>query len=151
MTDGDAIIALCRRLGQAHRDKDADAIAACYAPDAVIYGLAPPLSERGTERDAIAAWLATWDGPIEVDAHDSHLAVAGDLAYVSALNRMRGTKTDGDPVDLWFRTTMCFRKTGNGWRIAHDHSSVPFYMDGSFRAAVDLTPDAAAHAHHSAA
>jgi ketosteroid isomerase-like protein len=26
------------------------------------------------------------------------------------------------------------------WRIVHDHSSVPFYMDGSYRAAVDLKP-----------
>ena len=26
------------------------------------------------------------------------------------------------------------------WKIAHEHTSVPFYMDGSFRAAVDLEP-----------
>jgi hypothetical protein len=25
-------------------------------------------------------------------------------------------------------------------KIAHEHESVPFYMDGSFKAAVDLTP-----------
>lgn len=28
-----------------------------------------------------------------------------------------------------------------GWKIAHTHSSVPFYMEGSYRAAVDLHPD----------
>ena len=151
MSDKDDVIALCRQLGRAHHDKDADAIAACYAPDAVIYSLAPPLAERGLDRDGIAAWLATWDGPIRVDAQDSVLDVAGDLACVSGLNRMRGTKTDGEEVDLWFRTTMCFRRSGNGWRIVHDHSSVPFYMDGSFRAAVDLTPEAAAERNRPAA
>ena len=26
------------------------------------------------------------------------------------------------------------------WKIMHEHSSVPFYMDGSFKAAVDLKP-----------
>ena len=26
------------------------------------------------------------------------------------------------------------------WRIAHAHTSVPFHMDGSFRAAVELQP-----------
>ncbi len=139
----DSIVSLCQRLGQAHRDKDADAIADCYAADAVIHSLAPPLSERGVDRNVIASWLATWDGPIDIDAQNVDLAVAGDLAYTSALNRIRGKKTDGEDVDLWFRTTMCFRKTEHGWRIVHDHSSVPFYMDGSFRAAVDLAPEAA--------
>lgn len=143
MTDRDEINALCQRLGQAHNDKDPDAIAACYAPDAVIYSLAPPLGVRGMDRDDIAAWLDTWDGPIHVDAQDTDLSVAGDLACVSALNRMRGVKTDGEAVDLWFRTTMCLRKTGNGWRIVHDHSSVPFHMDGSYRAAIDLVPEPA--------
>lgn len=136
----DEILALCQRLGQAHRDKDADAIAACYAPDARIYSLAPPLGERGMDRDGLAAWLATWAGPIRIDAQDVDLAATDDLAYTSALNRIRGVKTDGTDVDLWFRTTMCFRKTHDGWRIVHDHSSVPFLMDGSGRAALDLQP-----------
>jgi PhnB protein len=26
------------------------------------------------------------------------------------------------------------------WKIAHEHDSVPFYMDGSFKASIDLTP-----------
>jgi PhnB protein len=26
------------------------------------------------------------------------------------------------------------------WKIVHEHSSTPFYMDGSYRAAVDLKP-----------
>ena len=151
MTDRDEILDLCQRLGQAHHDKNAGAIAACYATDAMIYSLAPPLGERGMDRDDIAAWLATWEGPIRIDVQDMDLAVTGGLAYAAALNRMRGTKTDGEEVDLWFRTTMCFRKTENGWRIVHDHSSVPFYMDGSFRAAVDLAPGTTAMENETAA
>jgi ketosteroid isomerase-like protein len=50
---------------------------------------------------------------------------------------MRG-RQGGEDQDLWFRTTMCLRKINARWRIVHDHSSVPFYMDGSYRAAVDL-------------
>ncbi|MEO0998748.1 MAG: nuclear transport factor 2 family protein, partial [Pseudomonadota bacterium] len=132
--DKEDIIALCRRLGRAHYDKDAESIADCYTADAVIYGLAPPLGERGMGRDGLAAWLATWQGPVIVDSSDAELIVSADLGYISGLNRIRGTKTDGSGVDLWFRTTMCFRRAGDGWRIAHDHSSVPFLMDGSERA-----------------
>ncbi|WP_421724482.1 YybH family protein [Bauldia sp.] len=140
MTARDDIIAFCDRLGAAYQAKDADAIAAGYAPDAVIYDLAPPLARRGLDRDETAAWLATWDGPVTFDGDDVDLVVAGDLAWMTMLSNMRGTKTDGTDVDLWFRTTTCFRNTDDGWRIVHDHASVPFLMDGSERAALALKP-----------
>jgi len=53
---------------------------------------------------------------------------------------MTGRKTDGNDVDLWYRTTACLRRTSDGWRIAHLHNSVPFAMDGSGRALLDLRP-----------
>jgi uncharacterized protein (TIGR02246 family) len=130
---------LFRRLARAHADHDADAIIDTYAPDAVIYDLAPPLGRRGLKRDGVAAWLGTWQGPIQIDAHDVDLMIDGGLAFVSGLARMRG-RQDGQEQDIWFRTTTCLRKTSGRWRIVCHHSSVPFYMDGSFRAAVDLTP-----------
>jgi ketosteroid isomerase-like protein len=36
--------------------------------------------------------------------------------------------------------TFGLRKTGGRWQIAHLHGSVPFYMDQTFKAAVDLQP-----------
>ncbi len=139
MTDSDRIIALCPRLARAHHDKDADAIVGCYAPDAVIYSLSPPLRDR-VDRAGMAAWLGTWDGPVEVEATDIDMVVGSDLAWTTALNRMRGTKTDGSRDDIWFRATLCFRRIDGDWRIVHDHASTPFYMDGSMWAAVDLRP-----------
>lgn len=62
-----------------------------------------------------------------------------ELAFSSALMRMRG-RINGEDQDMWFRATVCLRKMNGQWRIVHDHSSVPFYMDGSYRAAVDLKP-----------
>lgn len=138
-TDRAEIEELFKRLGRAHADHNADAIVEAYAPDALIFGLAPPLGERGMTRDGVAAWLATWDGPIQIDAHDMDLALDGDLAFLSALNRMRG-RQGGKDTDMWYRTTMCLSRTSGRWRIVCDHSSVPFYMDGSYRAAVDLKP-----------
>ena len=41
MTDAAEIEALFQRLARAHADHDAEAIVAAYAPDAVIYDLAP--------------------------------------------------------------------------------------------------------------
>jgi uncharacterized protein (TIGR02246 family) len=138
-TDRAEIEALFQRLAKAHVDHDADAIDEAYAPDAVIYDLAPPLGRRGINRDRVAAWLAGWDGPIQIDARDVSLTVDSDLAFVSALNRMRGRQA-GKDRDLWYRRTMCLKKIGGRWKIICDHSSVPFYMDESYRAAVDLKP-----------
>jgi ketosteroid isomerase-like protein len=42
--------------------------------------------------------------------------------------------------DLWFRETLGFRKIDGKCAITHEHKSVPFYMDGSFKAAIDLKP-----------
>jgi uncharacterized protein (TIGR02246 family) len=138
-TDRAEIEALFKKLARAHADHDADAIVEVYAPDAVIFDLAPPLGRRGMNRDNVAAWLAGWDGPIQTDSRDARLTVDGDLAFLSALNRMRG-RQGGEDQDLWYRATMCLQKGSGHWQIVCDHSSVPFYMDGSYRAAVDLKP-----------
>lgn len=138
-TDRTEIEALFQRLAKAHVDHDADAIVESYAPDAVIFDLAPPLGRRGMTREAVATWLSGWDGPILIDAIDATLTVDRELAFSSALTRTRG-RINGEESDMWFRTTMCLRRIEGRWRIVHDHSSVPFYMDGSYRAAIDLTP-----------
>lgn len=133
------IEALFQRLSKAHADHDADTIIACYVPNAVIFDLAPPLGRHGMKRDSVVAWLASWEGPIRLEARDVDIMIEGDLAFVSALNRMHG-RQGGEEQGLWYRTTMCLRKASGQWRIVCDHSSVPFYMDGSYRAAVDLEP-----------
>jgi ketosteroid isomerase-like protein len=39
------------------------------------------------------------------------------------------------------RETLCLAREGDGWTIVHEHTSVPFYMDGSNRPAFDLEPE----------
>jgi PhnB protein len=119
--------------------KDSRAVMSHRAPGYVAYSLAPPLVAENGARD-LDAWVATWRGPIawKLDAVD--IAANGDVAFAHGLVHMTGTKTDGEQVDLWFRQTLCLREIEGAWKIAHEHHSVPFYMDGSFRAAVDLKP-----------
>jgi hypothetical protein len=42
------------------------------------------------------------------------------------------------------RATIGLQVIDGEWLIVHAHESVPFYMDGSFRAAIDLTPESGA-------
>jgi ketosteroid isomerase-like protein len=120
--------------------KDAEALTAHDAPDILSYDLAPPLMTTGPDLPSTRAWLATWDGPIDCEAHELSIETSDGIAMSTSLNRMRGTKTDGARVDLWFRATTGYRKVAGRWMVVHDHASVPFYMDGSGKAALDLKP-----------
>ncbi|WP_225767879.1 nuclear transport factor 2 family protein [Inquilinus sp. Marseille-Q2685] len=134
------IRALIQERSAALRRKDAKGVVACQAADYVLYSLAPPLRtvESGTE--GLDEWFATWRGPIGYEIHDLGIAADGDVAFCHGFARMTGTKIDGETVELWFRITLGLRRAAGGWTIVHEHESVPFYMDGSLRAAVDLKP-----------
>jgi ketosteroid isomerase-like protein len=139
--DEAAIRSLIESLHKAHHDKDAAAIAAPYAHDASVFNLAPPLSHRGVDLKEKQAWLDTWDGPIDCESRDLSITVSGDFAFCYGFQRLSGTpQAAGRPIGFWMRATMCLRRDGGGWRIVHDHTSVPFYMDGSLRPAFDLEP-----------
>jgi ketosteroid isomerase-like protein len=123
--------------------KDAKVAIACLSEDVVAYDLAPPLAfDSAAARDAggLQEWFDTWQGPIRSAVRDLHVEVGGDVAFAYALQHMTGTKIDGENVDLWFRATAGLIKTEAGWRIAHLHNSVPFAMDGSGKALLDLKP-----------
>jgi PhnB protein len=62
------------------------------------------------------------------------------VGFGRALHHLTGTRVGGQTVSLWMRSTPCFRREADGWRIVHAHTSVPMLMDGTFRAAVDLDP-----------
>jgi ketosteroid isomerase-like protein len=126
------------------RAKDAPAVLSYYAPDTVKFDLAPPLRTTGPaalDKRGLEGWFATWWGPLGYELRDFKVVTGGDLAFCHGLVRISGTKVDEDQkVSVWVRETVCLGKAGGLWKILHEHSSVPFYMDGSLRAAVDLKP-----------
>ncbi|MGA5562234.1 YybH family protein [Streptomyces platensis] len=142
-TDEAQIRELLADRAAATKERDARRFLASSAPDLVDFGLAPPLQYKGPQaRDqrAVEAWYATWAGPIEVTVTQLEITVGDEVAFGHSINRMRGTKTDGFEVELWSRATVGLRKTDGIWKITHTHESVPFLMDGSGLAALDLKP-----------
>jgi uncharacterized protein YndB with AHSA1/START domain/ketosteroid isomerase-like protein len=121
--------------------KVADLAIRHVADDAVSYDLAPPLQQIGPGKDALQAWFDTWDGPIGWAMGELTVEVGGDIAFAYGLGHMMGAKTDGEKVDVWTRVTVCFARRGGTWTIIHEHNSVPFLMDGSLKAAIDLKPE----------
>ena len=123
-------------------DKDVDAVMQYAAPDIVSFDLAPPLASRGAARyrENLEAWFPKWDGPIDLESRDLEVTVGDDVAFTTCLNRIGGAKKEGERPDIWVRVTACLRKLDGRWKVAHEHISTPFHMDGSFKAAVDLSP-----------
>jgi PhnB protein len=138
--DRAAIRALIEATSAAIRAKDVDRALEPYVPDALFYDLAPPLRTVGPDREAMQAWFDSWNGEIDHEVTELDIAVEGNLALAHGINRIGGTKTDGEKVDIWVRMTLGLRKEDGSWRVMHEHISVPFYMDGSYKAAVDLEP-----------
>jgi ketosteroid isomerase-like protein len=125
------------------RKGDAEAILSYYAPQFVEYTLAPPLRQPGDGRNpaALQAWLATFEAPPSREVTQLEITTDGDVAFATSLDCLtavpRGA-TGG--FRLWFRVTLGLRRTAGRWLVTHEHQSVPFEMDGSFRASTGLTP-----------
>lgn len=144
--DEAAILAVLDDHAAFIRGGDPDRPMATFSRAAVRYDLAPPLIQTtGTaEGDAAAlrAWFATFDGPVEIAYRDPTVVADGDVAFVYALTSMTATPVGApEPFTLWFRSTFGLRRVDDVWTVMHQHESVPFHMDGSFAAAVELTPE----------
>lgn len=122
------------------RAKDAGRVKRHGTEDLVQFSLAPPLVADENGPYGLEKWFGTWKGDIGYEIRDLEIVAGDGVAFSHSLNHMTGTKKDGEKPDLWFRHTLGFRKIGGEWKIAHAHESVPFKMDGSFKAAIDLKP-----------
>ena len=124
------------------RAKNVERAVSHYAPDVVSFDLAPPLDFRGREaiRRSLEEWFPTFHGPIGYEIHDLSVTVGGEVAFSRSLNHITGMRTNDEHTDVWVRVTICYQRSGGSWVITHEHVSVPFYMDGSYKAAVDLRP-----------
>jgi ketosteroid isomerase-like protein len=140
-TDEADIRALIESVHKAHHKKDAAALVAPYAQDAVIFNLAPPLSHLGMNPEEEQAWLDAWEGPIDCESRDISITVSGGFAFCHGFYRLSGTpKAAGRRVGFWMRATVCLLRGGGDWQIVHEHTSLPFYINGSLRPAFDLKP-----------
>jgi uncharacterized protein (TIGR02246 family) len=122
------------------RRKDVERAASHFDPDAVCFLLAPPLVADRPVRQDLEAWFATFDGPLGYEIRNLTVFTSPDLACAHSLNHLTGKKAAGESVDVWFRVSFFLHRINDRWLIVHCHESVPFLMDGSERAALDLKP-----------
>jgi PhnB protein len=123
----------------AMRAKDAKRVMSHGTDGLVHFSLAPPLVADENGPYGLEKWFKTWDGPLGYELRDLEIVSGDGVAFSHSLNHLTGTQR-GKKADVWFRSTLGFRKIGGEWKIVHEHESVPFLMDGSDKAALDLKP-----------
>jgi uncharacterized protein (TIGR02246 family) len=108
--------------------KDLEGLLACYADDVTLFDAVGPLRDAGrdAERARLREWFGAYRTAIELDIRDLDVIADGAVAFASYLFQVRGTMTDGTEVAMWVRSTAGLRRDDNGWKIVHEHSSVPF-------------------------
>ncbi len=129
------------KLANAIRAMDIEGVMSIYAPDIVSFDIEPPLRYVGAETKR-KHWLAAfvmYQPPLGYEIHDFTITVGDDVAFGHSLNRVSGSLKNGRRSAFWLRSTVCFRKIGGNWLIAHDQVSVPVDFE-SGRAALDLEP-----------
>ncbi|GAB3426547.1 YybH family protein [Flindersiella endophytica] len=107
--------------------KDAATLTAANDANIVVFDAVAPFVHRGAETAARKQeWFAAYRTGIGHEIRDLEVTAADDLAFCHFLVRISGTMLDGTVVGMWVRATSCLRKLGDGWRIVHEHASVPF-------------------------
>lgn len=121
--------------------KDVAALMSNHAPDMVMFDALDPLRYVGSEavRERAGQWLSWYQGPVGYEVRDLSVTAGDGAAFCHYLYRVTGTMTNGREVDMWVRSTVCFRKTDGAWVVTHEHTSVPFDAE-SGKASVDLKP-----------
>jgi ketosteroid isomerase-like protein len=123
---------------------DARAIMEYYAPGFVEFNLAPPLRQpdHGGDPSALESWMAGFEAPPRREVTQLEITADGDVAFATSIDCMTAVPRGAEEgFTLWFRVTLGLRRIDGRWLVTHEHESVPFEMDGSFRASTGLTPN----------
>jgi len=131
--DEASIRALESRFVAAVNAKDVNAIMKVYVPDdsLFVFDVVPPRQYVGARAYAKdwTDFLGTFNGPLKFEISDLSVTADGTMGFGHSIQRVTGTDTKGQPVDLTVRVTDVYRKIKGNWLIVHEHVSVPVDLD----------------------
>jgi ketosteroid isomerase-like protein len=138
---GQEIRTLVDGFARAVREKNIDALMSHYAPELVVFNVAPPLRDKGIEpnRKSWKEWFDSFKGGIDYDVRELTVVGGDDVAFSHSLNHVSGESRDSGRVDAWVRVTVGYRKAGGKWLVTHEHVSMPIDMKTG-KVPADLKP-----------
>jgi uncharacterized protein (TIGR02246 family) len=123
-------------LLESYRDavyaKDVDAFVAIFADDVRVFDMWGAWSHDGIDawREMAVGWFGSLgDELVRVEFDDVETTVGDDTAVLSAFVTFSGLSADGDELrSMNNRLTWGLRKTGETWKVVHEHTSAPVEM-----------------------
>ena len=140
-TNESQIRALIDDRTKAVHAKDSVGAMSGIATDILTFDVVNPLRHLGSDasRKRAEEWFSSFQGSIGYEIRDLDITAGDDVAFSHGLCHVSATKTDGGRLDMWWRSTICFRKIDGNWMVTHEHNSVPFDPK-SGKASLDLKP-----------
>lgn len=111
--------------------RDIEALMASYADPLLVFDVVGPVQREGRAvyRKAWEEEFFPWHGGTgKFDLRNLSVHAGGDVAFATGLLDCAGTE-NGRAVEYALRLTLGLRKTTEGWRIVHEHSSEPTPFD----------------------
>ena len=126
--DEGEIRGLLRSWIDAFERKDAEAMAAFYARNAVVFDAMPPYKTVGRDniREVWNTFLSYFPTNFKLEYRDIELHVDGETAFLFALHHFLTDPADHLIGRTWIRKTVGYRRIDGQWKIFHEHVSLPF-------------------------
>jgi ketosteroid isomerase-like protein len=113
--------------------KNVNAIMKVYVPDEslLVFDVVPPRQYVGAKAYAKdwTDFLGMFKGSLKFEISDLSVTADGTMGFGHSIQRVSGTDTKGQPVDLTVRVTDVYRKINGNWLIVHEHVSVPVDLE----------------------
>lgn len=140
-TDEAQLRALIDDRTKAVRDKDVNGAISRIVPDILSFDVVNPFQQIGADASKKRAedWFSSFEGPIGYEIRELIITASDSVAFSHSLSHVSAKRTDGGQLDMWWRTTLCFRKIDEKWMVTHEHNSVPFDVE-SGKASLDFKP-----------
>jgi ketosteroid isomerase-like protein len=139
----DPFLPVLDRYAAAVRAKDVAAYMALYDDDVRVFDLWADWSLHGIKawRDLTVDWFASLGSEyVVVSAADTNASASGDLAIGHAFLTYSAFSAEGQRL-RWLsnRITVGLRRSGEAWKIIHQHTSSPI-DHASLKAKLQRTP-----------
>ena len=132
-SDEASVRALESRFAAAVNAKDVGAIMKVYVPNEsfVVFDVVPPRQYVGAKAYAKdwTDFLGMFKGPLKFEISDLSVTVGRTMGFGHSIQRVTGTDTKGQQIDLTVRVTDVYRKINGNWLVVHEHVSVPVDLD----------------------
>src|SRR5258707_499547 len=118
-SEAEEIRRLVERRLEAIRAKDVEGATSMLRPECTLFDVVDPLRSTGAGAASRRAeeWFSTFQGPIGFEIRDLQISAGGGVGFSHGLNHVNAIRTDGDRLEMWWRSTGGFPKNDGRWQI----------------------------------